>query len=48
MIIDGKPLKQKYTGRLNAEIERAKASHDENMEEFLEKLKMRIEGDQYR
>ena len=47
MIVDGRPLKQKYIGLLNVEIERAKDSRDKYREIYLEKLKQKIEGEQY-
>ena len=48
MILNGRPLKQKYMGQLNIEIQRAKDSADKNRETYLEKLKQKIDAEQYR
>lgn len=47
-IINGRPLKQKYMGLLNVEIERAKDSKDKYREQYLEKLKLKIDEEKYR
>jgi hypothetical protein len=47
IIIDGRPFKQKYMGRLSVEIEQAKDANDKNREQFLEKLKLKINEEQY-
>lgn len=47
MIVNGRPLKQKYLGQLNAEIERVKDTKDKYRENYLEKLKQKIENEQY-
>lgn len=47
MIVDGRPLKTKYTGLLNVEISKAKDRKDTSKAYFLEKLKTRIELDKY-
>lgn len=48
MIVNARPMKQKYMGQLNVEIDRAKNSADPNLTVYLEKLKQKIEGEQYR
>lgn len=45
MIVDGKPLKQKYAGQLNLQISIAKDKKDSGKLYYLEKLKTRIEED---
>jgi hypothetical protein len=45
MIIDGRPYKQKYMGLLNVEISKARDKKDTNYALYLEKLKLKIEGD---
>ena len=45
MIVDGKPLKQKYAGQLNLQISLAKDKKDSAKLYYLEKLKTRIEED---
>ena len=47
MIVNGRPLKQKYMGLLNVEIERTKDTNDKYRQGYLEKLKSKIEGEQY-
>ncbi len=47
MIVNGRPLKQKYMGQLNVDIETAKDSNDKYRLSYLEKLKQKIEGEQY-
>ena len=47
-IIDGRPFKQKYIGLLNVEIERAKDSNDKYRQQYLEKLKLKINEEKYR
>jgi hypothetical protein len=48
MIVDGRPLKQKYLARLNAAIEKAKGEKDKYKEYYLEKLKIKIDEEKYR
>ena len=48
MIVDGRPLKQKYMGNLDALIEKAKEEKDKFKEYYLEKLKVKIEEEKYR
>jgi hypothetical protein len=43
MIVDSRPLRQKYMGRLNVEIEKAKDAKDKYRQLYLEKLKLKIE-----
>lgn len=43
MIVDGRPFKQKYMGLLNVEIEKAKDKKDKYKQNYLEKLKVKIE-----
>lgn len=45
MIVDGKPLKQKYAGQLNLQISITKDKKDTAKLAYLEKLKTRIEED---
>lgn len=45
MIVDGKPLKQKYAGQLNLQISMTKDKKDSAKLYYLEKLKTRIEED---
>lgn len=47
MIVNGKPLKQKYMLQLTTDIEKAKGSKDKYRESFLEKLKLKIAEEQY-
>jgi hypothetical protein len=47
VIINGRPFKQKYMGLLNVEIERAKDSKDKYREQYLEKLKLKIDEEKY-
>ena len=47
MIINGRPLKQKYMGLLNVEIEKAKDSKDKYKQYYLEKLKLKIEEEKF-
>ena len=47
MIINGRPLKQKYMGLLNVEIEKAKDSKDKYKQAYLEKLKLKIEEEKF-
>ncbi len=47
MIIDGRPLKQKYVGLLNVEISRAKDAKNLGYASYLEKLKIKIEEDRH-
>lgn len=48
MIVEGRPLKQKYMGRLNVEIAKAKDSSDKLRESYLEKFKLKIEEEKYK
>lgn len=47
MIVDGRPFKQKYMGLLNVEISKAKDKKDTARLYYLEKLKTKIENDEY-
>jgi hypothetical protein len=47
MIIDEKPLKNKYLGRMNVQIEKAKDKKDKYKTDYLTKLKYKIENEQY-
>ncbi len=47
MIVDSRPLKQKYMGLLNVEIGKAKDTKDKYRQYYLEKLKLRIEEEKY-
>lgn len=47
MIIDGRPLKQKYQGLLNVEISKAKDAKNLGYASYLEKLKVKIEEDRH-
>ncbi len=47
MIVDGRPFKQKYMGLLNVEISKAKDKKDTGRLYYLEKLKTKIENDEY-
>ena len=47
MIVDGRPYKQKYMGLLNVEISKAKDKKDTARLYYLEKLKTKIENDEY-
>lgn len=47
MIVDGRPLKKKYMGQLNVEIEKAKDKKDKYKQAYLEKLKLKIEEEKY-
>ena len=48
MIVDGRPYKLKYMGLLNVEIGKAKDAGDKSKQNYLEKLKLRIEEEKYR
>ena len=47
MIVGTKPLKQKYMGLLNVEIQKAKDKKDSYKAYYLEKLKTKIEDEKY-
>jgi hypothetical protein len=47
MIVDGRPYRQKYIGLLNVEISKAKDRKDAARLSYLDKLKHRIEDDNY-
>lgn len=47
MIVGTKPLKQKYLGLLNVEIEKSKDKKDSYKAYYLEKLKLKIEDDKH-
>ncbi len=47
MIVGAKPLKQKYLGLMNVEIEKAKDKKDSYKAYFFEKLKTKIEEEKY-
>ncbi len=47
MIVGAKPLKYKYQGLLNVEIEKAKDAKDTYKLSYLQKLKARIDGEKY-
>lgn len=47
MIIDGRPLKQKYLGLLNVEISKAKDAKNLGYASYLERLKIKIEEDRH-
>ncbi|MES2621741.1 MAG: hypothetical protein V4615_12900 [Bacteroidota bacterium] len=47
MIVDGRPFKNKYMGLLNVEISKAKDKKDLARLSYLEKLKTKIENDEY-
>jgi hypothetical protein len=47
MIVNGKPLKSKYMGRLNVEIEKARDSKNLPKQSYLEKVKANIESERY-
>lgn len=47
MIVDGRPFRQKYMGLLNLEISKATDKKDTARTIYLEKLKTRIENDDY-
>jgi hypothetical protein len=48
MIVNARPLKQKYMGLLNVEIDKAKDDKDKLRQAYFEKLKLRIEEEKYR
>ncbi|HWB63038.1 MAG TPA: hypothetical protein VG603_05970 [Chitinophagales bacterium] len=48
MIVNGRPLKQKYMGLLNVEIEKAADAKDKAKEYYLQRLKTKIEEEKYR
>ena len=47
MIINGRPLKQKYMGQMNVEIEKARDGKDKYKLYYLEKLKVKIEEEKF-
>lgn len=47
MIVEGRPLRQKYMGLLNVEISKAKDKKDTYKTAYLEKLKTKIEEEKY-
>lgn len=47
MIVGAKPLKYRYQGLLNGEIEKAKDKKDAYKQHYLEKLKTKIEDEKY-
>jgi len=47
MIVGTQPLKQKYLGQLNVEIEKAKDKKDSYKLSYLQKLKTKIEEEKY-
>lgn len=47
MIVEGRPLRQKYMGLLNVEISKAKDKKDTYKTAYLEKLKNKIEEEKY-
>lgn len=48
MIVNGRPLRQKYMGELNLDIEMAKDKKDKYKQAYLEKLKQKIEEEKIR
>ena len=47
MMIDGRPYKKKFLGLFNVQIQKAKDGKDSSRLHYLEKLKYRIEEEQY-